>query len=174
MSRFPINFVVQNEFYTLFRLLSSEQPIIDADIEPNSLVDIIKSEPRFSRFYKVLNLSQYDRIFAKINSEKCKFTLFVPNNDSIIFSRMVFSTSFTKQDAIRIMNACIVKGSINYETLLAKKRLLTPNTMNKFDITAYEDDIYINNVRVIKNSERVASNGIIHEVEEFIDPINRD
>jgi len=50
---------------------------------------------------------------------------------------------------------------------------LTSYVLSNLNISLQNNEFFVNNNMLIKNSQRVASNGVIHELVDFIDPTNR-
>ena len=141
-------------------------------IDPRSITGILKNEQRFSKFYRILQISGLEKRFAEPNSE-LQYTLFAPdNNSSFIASRVEYIENISVGVAVMIIKSCIVNNTINYELLKNSDglRLNTANLLIKLDIDVKNDEVFINNKIKIKNIEHVASNGIIQEVSELIDP----
>ena len=147
--------------------LFEETPKKKRFIDPNSITGILKSTPKFSKFYKILQISGLENKFAEQNTH-CEYTLFLRANDDIVSA---FNTEKLQIDkAIEIIKSSTINNRINYDLLKNSDglKLNTANILFKIYINVENNGVFINNRTLIKPAEIIASNGIIHEITELV------
>lgn len=135
----------------------------------NSISDIINKTPRFSKYNKILKLSQYDNIY---DDPQANFTLFVVSDD--ILNKNV-DTIFSELDILTARY--IIKGS-TLERKIPIEIFKTSNAayystgtkQSRLLITTDGNNVYIDNNAMILQSNINASNGIIHVIDKLIYP----
>jgi uncharacterized surface protein with fasciclin (FAS1) repeats len=138
---------------------------------PNSLLDIIKKNPDFSRFYYMVKLSQLENI---LNCNQANFTIFIPSDKAL--SAKVNDNIFINMDkctAFNIVKSSMLNNRLSSEILedCPEGYYYTVSEANRLYITNISGQTYIdNNIRIIKK-DILAMNGIIHITDNIIIPI---
>lgn len=135
-------------------------------IDPNSITGILKSDPNFSKIYRILQISGLENKFAEENTHS-EYTLFLPTNESI---HGINIEKLSPDKAIEIIKSSTINNRINYDLLKNSDglKLNTNNFLFKININVRNNEVFINNRILIKPSEIIRVNGIIHEISELI------
>jgi hypothetical protein len=134
-----------------------------------SLMDIINSNPDFSRFAYIIKLARLDTVF---NDIQANFTVFVPSNCYIKnISEGVF-TNLDISSARQIVLASTLKYRMTSDILKDSPAsyFITMNPINSMFITNMNNITYISNCISIIHYDIEATNGIIHVTDQMLWP----
>lgn len=134
----------------------------------NSLLDIIRTNPDFSKFNYILKLSRLENLFNNIQSN---FTIFIPSDKAL--NQQFDETIFINMDqntAVHLIKISMLDDRINGEILKDSPSAyyMTKDNANRILISNYNYKTYINNsIRIIK-MDVLAINGVIHITDGII------
>jgi uncharacterized surface protein with fasciclin (FAS1) repeats len=157
-------------FIHMFDIQDLKGPYPKKASYPNTLLNIIENHPDFKKFHFMVKTAQLEDIF---NSEQADFTLFIPsdkflelNDNENVFVNMDILT------ARNIVRTSMLNNRISSEILEDSPNswYYTVNKSNRLCITNVRNETYINgNIKVIYK-DIVATNGIIHVIDNIIIP----
>lgn len=135
---------------------------------PNTLLSLIRQNPDFSIFNRILTLSKLDRV---LNSSQFNGTIFVPSDAYL-------ETKITR-DIIINMDIATARNIINYSILKSRvdERILTSSPISYFN--SLHSRLLVENINgetlLDKNTKIVKynvslSNGIIHVTDNLLIP----
>ncbi len=129
---------------------------------PNSLLDIIRTNPDFSKYNYILKLSRLENLF---NNIQANFTVFIPSDKALNqqYDESVF-VNMDQNTAIHLIKMSMLNDRINGEILrdCPSAYYMTKDEANRILISNYNYNTYIDNsIRIIK-MDVLAINGIIH------------
>lgn len=136
-----------------------------------NIADIIDNHPDLTMFKHVLAKSNMTDMFKHTYYNK-KYTLFVPNNNSLSHDKMNQLTRIDTADAIHIVNSSTIEHQIPRSLIENSRytRYKTRNLHNNLYVSHLNGNIHINGVVNIIQSDIITSNGIIHIIDDLIYP----
>jgi uncharacterized surface protein with fasciclin (FAS1) repeats len=134
-----------------------------------SIMDIINSNPDFSKFSFIIKLARLDDI---LNDIQANFTVFVPSNRMISDLPEGVLTNLDISSARQIILSSTLKYRITSELLedSPSSYFVTMNSVEKLFITNINGITYINNCIRVVHKDIQATNGLIHVVDKLIWP----
>lgn len=137
----------------------------------NSLLDIIEKNKDFSNFYYMLKKCEYDEIF---NDIQANFTVFVPS-DKFMKLNNISESIFTNMDLLT--SRSIVRNSMLNNRIPSEVLTDSPSAYyysidknNRLFITNINNKTTINNNIKVIYKDILATNGIIHVIDNLIIP----
>jgi len=157
-----------NNFTHMFDFVDLRGKPITKFQDKNSLMGIINETPTFSKFKYIVEKAMMCDIFGSMQTNA---TLFIPSDNEIsnledFFGRMDVSL------ARHIIKTSMLNKKITSE-LLEDSQCSVFNTndpFNKILISNINGEIYINNTIKIIHKDIIATNGIIHVVDDLVWP----
>jgi uncharacterized surface protein with fasciclin (FAS1) repeats len=120
-----------------------------------NLLEVIKENPDWSKFYEALEVTGYDKVLGQSGS----FTVFAPDNSAWE------SVSMIDVATLR----AIVAGQIAYgKRLSSEKSLYEPMQMLNTKVISYDEAEQSFNGAQIQSFDYLASNGVIHATNAFV------
>lgn len=137
---------------------------------PNSIMDIINTNPDFTKFYYMVKLAKLERV---LNDKQANCSLFVPSDKAIAKLGESIFINMDSATARHIVNSSILDKRITSELLEDSKTsyFITKDPINKLFISNIYDNIYINNDIKVIQKDILLSNGIIHVIDGLIKPL---
>lgn len=134
-----------------------------------SMVDILSSNPDFSKALYMLKLAKLDTIY---DEPQANFTLFVPSNAAIA---KIPDEVFVNMDRATARHITMSSSMLNKitGTLLEDSPasyFLTTNRQNKLFISNVNRQTYVNNCLKVIKKDIIADNGVIHVIDGLIWP----
>ena len=158
------------QMYNFVDLRSKQQPELCAP--PNSLMGIIKNNPDFTIFAKIVKQSRYE---GKLSELQADFTLFVPSDAHL---RRKYSPQFLASIDVglarQIMSFSMMKRKLD-QRLLQSSPVSTFPTLDRSNsmlIHTVSHKTYLPNGTGIVHWNQPADNGIIHVIDNLLLPEN--
>lgn len=138
---------------------------------PNTLLNIIRTNPDFSTFNFMLERACMTDIF---NLTQANFTVFIPSD--IALSKYISEDVFTNMDILTarsILKASILNERISSEILkdCPSAYYMTLDPSNRMYVSNINNETYINSEVKVIEWDITAKNGIIHVIDGLITPI---
>lgn len=136
---------------------------------PNSLMSIIDKHPDMRKYKYMVNLSGLGTILSEYQAN---ITIFVPSDNMI---RNLGDEIFINMDqavAKHIIKSTMINRKIPSELLESSKyiQFITKDHPNKLYVTNENGETFLNNGVKVIHKDIIASNGIIHVIDNLIIP----
>lgn len=166
--------------------ISCEEQNIEAGFEEMKQMTIydylIENKDSFSSFLEMLEVAGFDKTLSAYNPENEGYTLFLPNNQSVkgfiqkseqfsSFEELINDTGFVKLfSSYHIVNLGIISDNFPFGALpeyTFSDDLLTVSFITETDTSYFS----INNQSPVVLPDIEVSNGVIHIIENALDPV---
>lgn len=138
-------------------------------INKGSIYDFINSNPKFSKFRKIVDIANR---MGFLNEEQAVCTVFIPSNDYLEHIPENYFDTMDRGLAQDILSASIIPKKLASDLLTSSPvcYLYTKNPKMRMYVTNINNRTTLNNCAVVVQYDIWCNNGIIHLVDNLIEP----
>ena len=157
------------DFTHMWNMTDLRAPAGEKHYCPNSLMQIIATEPDFTKFNYLVNLADMENIFTDPQAD---FTLFVPSDKSLASMGQGPFVSMDRSTARSIIKSSMLNRKITSDILEDSPAayFLTKDPPNRLFVTNLSGVTQIDNNITVLHKNIDAANGIIHVIDCLIWP----
>lgn len=166
--------IVTKDIYTSNGVIHVIDAVILGDTElpatANTLVDVAASQPMFSTLVSALQSTGLDSVLAGMDSN---YTVIAPTNDAFAKLPEGLLESLTAEQLSNILLYHVLPGSIASDAAISVAKssmnMATTANMSNVALSFVDQKLFVNGSQV-KSSDIIASNGLIHVVDNVLLP----